>query len=184
MITDLEMNGTYRGAVEIFNLCRHLHTQDVLMAECIRTFGTIIVDGRSWLHRLDVETNGNDTEKADWEMLVPKTRKPHQRSVHAKPNDFDVYGLRPMKTLWQLLSAYEFFREWHAQPLLSPLQYQQQGVKSRTLWREHVPSEVRDGRKAAKPGDHYVVAAALWGCAFSDTLGNYLTGGSIDKCAF
>ena len=23
LITDLEMNGTYRGAVEIFNLCRH-----------------------------------------------------------------------------------------------------------------------------------------------------------------
>ena len=74
MITDLEMNGTYRGAVEIFNLCRHLHPQDVLMAECIRTFDTTIVDGRSWLHRLDVETNSNGTEKAEWEMLVPKTR--------------------------------------------------------------------------------------------------------------
>ena len=34
MITDLEVNSTYRGAVEVFNLCRNLHKQDVLFAEC------------------------------------------------------------------------------------------------------------------------------------------------------
>ena len=38
MITDLEMNSTYRGAVEIFNLCRNLDAHDVWFAECIRTF--------------------------------------------------------------------------------------------------------------------------------------------------
>ena len=33
MITDMEMNSTYRGAVEVFNLCRNLHSNDVLFAE-------------------------------------------------------------------------------------------------------------------------------------------------------
>ena len=109
MITDLEMNGTYRGAVEIFNLCRHLHTQDVLLAECIRTFGTVTLDGRAWLHRLCVESDATGSGRAEWDMLIPKTRKPHQRSAHAKANDFDVYGLRPMTEPWRLLSPYDFF---------------------------------------------------------------------------
>ena len=45
MITDLEMNSTYRGAVEVFNLCRNLHPQDALFAECIRTFNEHTLDG-------------------------------------------------------------------------------------------------------------------------------------------
>ena len=32
MITDIEMNSTFRGAVEVFNLCRNLHPHDVLFA--------------------------------------------------------------------------------------------------------------------------------------------------------
>ena len=170
MITDLEMNGTYRGAVEIFNLCRHLHAQDVLMAECIRTFDTAVLDGRAWLYRLGVEVTATGTEKAEWNMLVPKTRKPHQRSAHAKANDFDVYGLRPMRSPWRLLSPYEFFREWRAEPLLSPLQYDQQGVPRRTSWREDVPKNIRTGDKAAKPGDHYTVLPSL-----ADTEISYIT---------
>ena len=49
LITDLEMNSTYRGAVEIFNLVRNLHPHDVLFAECIRTFSEYTIDGRAWL---------------------------------------------------------------------------------------------------------------------------------------
>ena len=108
-----------------FNLCRHLHAQDVLMAECIRTFGTTVLDGRAWLHRLDVEAIVTGTGKAEWDMLVPRTRKPQQRSVRAKPNDFDVYGLRPMRSPWTILAPYGIFREWRVEPLLSPIQYDQ-----------------------------------------------------------
>ena len=53
LITDLEMNSTYRGAVEVFHLCRNLHAHDVLFAECIRTFGSMVIDGRSWIFRLE-----------------------------------------------------------------------------------------------------------------------------------
>ena len=45
LITDLEMNSTYRGAVEVFNLCRQLNARDVLFAECIRTFDSRVIDG-------------------------------------------------------------------------------------------------------------------------------------------
>ena len=38
MITDLEMNDTLRGAVEVSNLACHLRHNDVLFPECIRTF--------------------------------------------------------------------------------------------------------------------------------------------------
>ena len=53
LVTDLEMNSSYRGAVEVFNLCRHLQMGDVLFAECIRAFGSRVVDGRGWMYRLD-----------------------------------------------------------------------------------------------------------------------------------
>ena len=36
MITDIEMNGTARGAVETFNLCSNLRSKDALVAECVR----------------------------------------------------------------------------------------------------------------------------------------------------
>ena len=55
MITDIEMNGTVRGAVEEFHLCTNLHEYDALFAECIRSFPTVTVDAQNWLHRLEVE---------------------------------------------------------------------------------------------------------------------------------
>ena len=51
MITDVEMNGTVRGAVEVFNLASRLRHGDVLFAECVRTFAMRHVDARAWLHR-------------------------------------------------------------------------------------------------------------------------------------
>ena len=53
LVTDLEMNSTFRGAVEVFNLCRNLHPNDVLFAECVRTFQECTVDGRSWMFRME-----------------------------------------------------------------------------------------------------------------------------------
>ena len=49
LMTDLEMNSTFRGAVEVANLCRNLRVNDVLFAECIRTFDSSTIDGRSWM---------------------------------------------------------------------------------------------------------------------------------------
>ena len=56
MVTDIDMNGTLRGVVEQFNLCANLRHNDVLFAECIRSFPSVFLDGQQWLHRLAVET--------------------------------------------------------------------------------------------------------------------------------
>ena len=53
LITELEINSTFRGAVELFNLCCNLDQKDILNAECIRTFVSQTVDGRHWMHRLE-----------------------------------------------------------------------------------------------------------------------------------
>ena len=55
MITDIEMNGTLRGAVEEFNLCANLRSNDVLFAECVRTFNTITLNAQPFFYRLEVE---------------------------------------------------------------------------------------------------------------------------------
>ena len=55
MMTEVEMNGALRGAVEVFNLASNLRRGDVLFAECIRTFPSRTIDGYSWRHRLHIE---------------------------------------------------------------------------------------------------------------------------------
>ena len=44
MISDLEMNGVFRGAVEEFNLASNLKHNNVMFPECIRTFGISVVE--------------------------------------------------------------------------------------------------------------------------------------------
>ena len=128
LITDLEMNSTYRGAVEVFNLCRHLRQGDVLFAECIRTFSSSTLDGNAWMYRLeDTQKNKKFTESA-LETYVPPSRKPNVRTDRVRPNDFEIYGFRPLLHPWQHLSAYEFFRTWRAEPLLVPSYYEQRGL--------------------------------------------------------
>ena len=78
MITDMEMNSTYRGAVEIFNLCRNLHSHDVLFAECIRTFKEHTVDGRSWMYRLEAWQLNKNLADESLQSYVP----PHQNSEY------------------------------------------------------------------------------------------------------
>ena len=44
MVTKLEVNGVYRGAVEQFNLVSNLRRDDVLFPKCVRIFQTADVD--------------------------------------------------------------------------------------------------------------------------------------------
>ncbi len=55
MATDMEMNGALRGAVEEYNLCVNLRSNNVLLAECKRTFNTVHVNAQQWLHRFEAE---------------------------------------------------------------------------------------------------------------------------------
>ena len=86
LITDIEMNSTYRGAVELFNLARNLNERDVLFAECIRTFNEHTVDGRAWLYRLESLHSGKNLQNECLQTYVPETKKTEcpKRSIQGK----------------------------------------------------------------------------------------------------
>ena len=131
MITDIEMNGTIRGSVEVFNLASNLHDNDVLFAEFIRTFATRDVDGRAWQHRMAVELQTTETTTG-YISLIPATTRPHVRTTRGTPPYPECYGFRPPDAPWHLLCAYEFMMFWRCEALVAPYQYKNMGQVSRT----------------------------------------------------
>ena len=97
LITELEMNSTYRGAVEIFNLCCNLDEKDVLKAECVRTFGSVTIDGRQWMHRLEEAQETRQMKDCSITTYVPPNKKPNVRTSTSRVNEFEAYGFRPME---------------------------------------------------------------------------------------
>ena len=92
MLTDIEMNGASRGAVEDSNLSINVHPQDVLVAEGIRTFPTLTVDVDPWFHQLKVETTA--TPSGDVDMAAPPVRKPNCRGTGSTKPWCDAEKLR------------------------------------------------------------------------------------------
>ena len=131
MATDLEMNGVIRGAVEEFNLARNMNKQDVLFAECVRTFASRDVDARAWLNRLEVELR--HTYDGAQSQGVPYTVTPKRRTKRSKAPLMDAYGFRPLIPAVTLLSAYEFYMHWRCEPLLPPFEYRYES-EQRTVW--------------------------------------------------
>ena len=162
LMTELEMNSTYRGAVEIFNLCRHLRTSDVLSAECIRTFGTCSINGAQFMYRLTQLQSVKTFGEASLQSYVPPMKKSNVRSRNSRPVDVEIYGLRPLVFPWEFLSPFEFFRYWKAEALLVPTYYSNNGHPARTQWTSEgqrlIQSDAyRNEQIAAKPGLHYTV---------------------------
>ena len=160
VMTELEMNSTNRGAVEIMNLCTNWHKRDVLNAECIRTFSSCDIDGRAWMNRLETSQNSSQMRDSSVTTYVPPTRKPSARTPNSKVNEFEAYGWRPLDSPWKLLSAYEFLKQWRCEPLLAPTHYSNRNQTLRTTWTEQgkrliKSQKYRDGDIAAKPGEHY-----------------------------
>ena len=119
VVTDLEMNGVYRGAVEQSYLARSLRQGDALNAECIHTFASEIVDTSAFFNRLDLSLNV--IEIAPYSAYVPPTKQPRLRNARYKPQSVDMYGFRPLAdTPFALLCVYEFLMFFHAGAVLSP----------------------------------------------------------------
>ena len=160
MITDLEMHSTYRGAVEIFNLCRNLHPHDALFAECIRTFNSCTIDGQAWLWQLHVSQGSDAVTQHGFQTYIPPTKTPHVRSKRLKANEFEASGLRPLCKPWKLLSPYEFLGQWELVPLLAPSYYYSLQQTSRTVWTAEglqfsKSNDYLTKKEAAKPGLHF-----------------------------
>eukprot|EP00959_Pyramimonas_sp_CCMP1952_P408921 8569686-Pyramimonas_sp.AAC.1 len=78
------MNSTYRGAVEVCNLCCNLDQSDLLKAECIRTFQEHTIDGRAWMNRLGTFQNSSQMKDRSVTTYVPPARKPHVRTDRSR----------------------------------------------------------------------------------------------------
>ncbi len=158
MITDIEMNGTIRGAAEVFNLCVNLRRNDVLFAECIRTFSTVNVNAQQWLHRLELELQSRPQLLAA--VTVPPTRRPNKRSIHSKAPWVDICGFRALDgTRFAHLAPYEFLTFWCGEALAPP---SLQDRSPRTRWTKdgdelRADAAYRSGKRKAVPGVHYVV---------------------------
>jgi len=140
-----------------------LKSNDDLFAECIRTFGSRVIDGRSWMYRLEALERSKGTKEFHVDVYVPPTKKPHVRTERSNPNEMDIYGFRPLQHPWELLSAYEFLMAWRAEPLLAPSYYKNKGVPAQTTWTEKgfqlIKSQAyKDGNAVAKPGTLCIVA--------------------------
>ena len=91
------------------------------------------------------------------ETYVPPTHRPNVRTNRSKPNEMDVYGLRPLSFPWKYLSPLEFTMNWRAEPLLIPSYYENRNEWCRTRWTAKGQALMsdpayRDGKKIAKPG--------------------------------
>ena len=114
------------------------------------------------MYRLENQQSTQLLSQHTLETYVPPTRRPNVRSEHTKPVDMDMYGFRPLRHPWKLLSPYEFLMRWRGEPLLTPTAYFNQGLPSRTKWTLEgaalvKSSAYKDGKVVAKPGLHYVV---------------------------
>ena len=159
----MEMNSTYRGAVEIFNLCRNLHPSDVLFAECIRTFNEHTLDGRSWMSRLESSQLQAQLKESSLQSYIPPTKKPNVRTDKSRANGLEAYGYRPLCHPWKFLSAYGFLRYWRMEPLPVPPYCNNRNVAPRTTWAQaglalSSSKDYKNGEVAAKPGIHFVAA--------------------------
>ena len=93
-----------------------------------------------------------------WECLIPRKQRKYSKSQYSKPNDVEVYGLRPMIHPWKLLSPFEFAMKWKAEPVLPPHAYSRNGLEQRSEWAKNVEAAVRSEQKLAIPIVHYFVA--------------------------
>ena len=93
---------------------------------------------------------------------IPVTKRPHVRTDRSVPNNMDIYGLRPLRSPWMLLSPYEFLRYWKAEPLLPPPYYATRRIDPRTKWTTDgeliaKSDAYKSGQIVLKPGVHFVV---------------------------
>ena len=99
LITDLEMNSTYRGAVEVFNLCRNLDSHDARFAEYMRTFHSVSFDGRPWMFRLEATQTSQRFRDECLATYIPPTRKPSKRTDRRRADMFEISSLRENRSL-------------------------------------------------------------------------------------
>ena len=155
LLKDLEAKSMVRTAVETLNLSLAADHQDVLKAECVRTFPTVTFPAASLLRREEVETG-----KVRGKRLIAgmhHSRGATIRSWTDAPFDL-LYGFRGNKHGVDLLSPYEMIRFWQWIRVVPP------SSKSRnptSEWTSEGLSYINDCKikgveSTLLPGVHYI----------------------------
>ena len=117
LLKDLEAKSVIRTAVESLNLSVHGDEQDVLMAECIRTFPTATFPASRLLKREEVET----LKVAGRSIIAAVFHGKGQGRKTWSEAPFDLlYGFRGSKYEVDLLSAFEMLMHWYPERVLPP----------------------------------------------------------------
>ncbi|CAE7860116.1 esrp2 [Symbiodinium microadriaticum] len=120
MISDLELNGTLRGAVETVNLCINAQEHDALAAECLRTFPTVSVAGRNWLSRAEAVLARKGAESLGEKRVPYRCSKVLKRAQATVPW-VEAYAFRPAApTELADLCPFEFYRFWAVEAVEVP----------------------------------------------------------------
>jgi hypothetical protein len=117
------------------------------------------------MYRLDALQQCKAMQSFQVETFLPPTKRPNVRTDRSSPNAMDMYGFRPFRHPWKLLSAYEFTQAWRGEPLMIPSYYTNKGIPERSAWTEagiqlSRTKEYKEGKSIARPGVHYCVVEA------------------------
>jgi len=153
LVKDLEAKGIVRTAVEAVNLALHAADQDVLQAECIRTFPTVTFPASLLLKREEIETLKTSGTSV---IAAVYHNKGLRRSAYVEAPFDLLYGFRGERYNVDLLSPYEMLLHWSMVHIDIP-----GGSESRAAWTElgkTYAQEAKDQR--IKPrfeaGKHYI----------------------------
>ena len=171
IISDLEGRGTMRSAPETCNLNAYLDDKDVLAAEFIRTYMTVVFPGGSFLHRQELEDaaiappEAAPQQKRKRTAPLPVSRRINPKCPKLQKPDVDIYGYRGTDKRVHYLSPWEFMSLWGAVQLFPPCS---QTDKVCTICLEggleYYNAHKHDAQGATlKPGIHYKVLDSIAG---------------------
>ena len=96
MLSDLEGRGIMRTPPETCNLNAYLDDNDVLAAEFIRTFQTVVFPGGAFVHRLEVEMSNkvldHPVQNRRRVAPLPPSKRLNPKSPKTQKPDVDIYG--------------------------------------------------------------------------------------------
>ena len=128
LLKDLESKGIIRTSVESLNLSIHANQKDVLSAECVRTFATVIFPASLLLKREEVETlkvPGHSVIAA-----VFHGKGEGKKTYTEAPFDL-LYGFRGNKHQVDLFSPFEMLMFWSMEKISAPSMHDD---NSRSEW--------------------------------------------------
>ena len=169
MLSDVVGRGIMRTTPETCNLNAYLDDNDVLAAEFIRTYMTVVFPGGAFVHRLEVEMSNtmvdHPVQKRRRVAPLPLSRRLNPKSPKMQKPDVDINGYRGTDPRVHYLSPWEFMMFWTAEQLLPPCS---QGRVVRTRWLdgglEFYNEHKHDAQESTlKPGIHYEVLDRIAG---------------------